>query len=167
MLSYQRLYFRNVLHPLVRPSIVGRSTQQRNSEQVVSPAPDPQSSNEQSDEAPPSHIFDGKHQTKDTAAYQLCDIVDPMLKAMIEDESSVRDECNVCIYYSSRLLPSFTNNIKRNAMGGTRRTQLSILRLFFDISFSRFSKDIFPAMKNVRFCWMLVIPLPNIETPDE
>lgn len=43
----------------------------------------------------PSHIFDGVHSTKETAAYQLCDIVDPMLKEMIEDESGVRDECNV------------------------------------------------------------------------
>lgn len=42
-----------------------------------------------------SHIFDGVTGTSETAAFQLCDIVDPMLKGMIEDESDLRDTCNV------------------------------------------------------------------------
>ena len=46
-------------------------------------------------EAPPSHIFDGVHLNTETAAFQLCDIIDPMLKEMIKDEDAVRDECNV------------------------------------------------------------------------
>ena len=44
---------------------------------------------------PGSHIFDGVHLTTETAAFQLCDITDPMLKEMIEYEDGVRDECNV------------------------------------------------------------------------
>ena len=48
-------------------------------------------------EAPPSHIFDGVHLNTETAAFQLCDIIDPMLKEMIKDEDAVRDECNVSL----------------------------------------------------------------------
>lgn len=43
-----------------------------------------------------SHVFDGKTITKETAAFQLCDISDPMLKVMIEDPEGVRDVCHVC-----------------------------------------------------------------------
>ena len=42
-----------------------------------------------------SHIFDGVTLTSETAAFQLCDITDPMLKEMIEDEQEIRDACNV------------------------------------------------------------------------
>jgi general transcription factor 3C polypeptide 5 (transcription factor C subunit 1) len=42
-----------------------------------------------------THIFDGATLTSETAAFQLCDIVDPLLKEMIEDESELRDTCNV------------------------------------------------------------------------
>ena len=42
-----------------------------------------------------SHIFDGKTVSKETAAFQLCDIIDPMLKGMIEDPDAVRDTCDV------------------------------------------------------------------------
>ena len=43
-----------------------------------------------------SHIFDGTTVTSETAAFQLCDITDPMLQEMIEaeDEESLRDACN-------------------------------------------------------------------------
>jgi general transcription factor 3C polypeptide 5 (transcription factor C subunit 1) len=41
-----------------------------------------------------SHIFDGQTLTKETAAFQLCDIVDPMLKEMIEDPDGLRETCN-------------------------------------------------------------------------
>lgn len=44
-----------------------------------------------------SHIFDGVTKTSETAAFQLCDITDPMLKEMIEDEDEVRDTCNVSL----------------------------------------------------------------------
>jgi general transcription factor 3C polypeptide 5 (transcription factor C subunit 1) len=40
-------------------------------------------------------MFDGKTITKETAAFQLCDIHDPMLKAMIEDPEGLRDACHV------------------------------------------------------------------------
>jgi general transcription factor 3C polypeptide 5 (transcription factor C subunit 1) len=40
-------------------------------------------------------MFDGKTLASGTAAFQLCDIIDPMLKEMIEDDSELRDTCNV------------------------------------------------------------------------
>ena len=42
-----------------------------------------------------SHIFDGKDLTKETAAFQLCDIEDPMLMEMINDPNNMQEECNV------------------------------------------------------------------------
>ena len=42
-----------------------------------------------------SHIFDGQTLTKETAAFQLCDITDPMLKNMIENLDGLRDVCDV------------------------------------------------------------------------
>lgn len=44
-----------------------------------------------------SHIFDGKNLTKETAAFQLCDIEDPMLKEMIDDQDNMQEECDVSI----------------------------------------------------------------------
>ncbi|KAG1715941.1 hypothetical protein ID866_1230 [Astraeus odoratus] len=41
-----------------------------------------------------SHIFDGITITKETAAFQLCDIEDPMLKEMIEKEEDLREACD-------------------------------------------------------------------------
>ena len=41
-----------------------------------------------------SHIFDGKTLAKETAAFQLCDIEDPMLKGMIEDAEELREVCD-------------------------------------------------------------------------
>jgi len=45
-----------------------------------------------------SHIFDGARLTTETAAFQLCDIHDEMLRQMIEsaNEEDLRDECDVC-----------------------------------------------------------------------
>lgn len=40
-------------------------------------------------------MFDGQTVTKDTAAFQLCDISDPMLQEMIEDTDGLREICNV------------------------------------------------------------------------
>ena len=44
-----------------------------------------------------SHIFDGVRLNTETAAFQLCDIHDEMLKQMIEspNEEDLRDECDV------------------------------------------------------------------------
>lgn len=41
-----------------------------------------------------SHIFDGQSLTKETAAFQLCDIEDPMLKDMVNTDD-LRETCNV------------------------------------------------------------------------
>lgn len=45
-----------------------------------------------------SHIFDGVTPSKETAAFQLCDITDPMIKAMVDDPEEVRDVCNVSFH---------------------------------------------------------------------
>lgn len=85
--SYQRLYFRNINHPILRPSVTTRRQEQRNeSAEARFSGMDERR----------SHIFDGKTITSETAAFQLCDITDEMLKEMIEadDEDSVRDSCN-------------------------------------------------------------------------
>ncbi|OCB90890.1 hypothetical protein A7U60_g1915 [Sanghuangporus baumii] len=96
--SYQRLYFRNINHPIVRPSVLTRRMDQRSTERPGSMPPtswtSAQSVASSSSEEPPSHIFDGRHITKETAAFQLCDITDPLLSELIEDEEGVRDECN-------------------------------------------------------------------------
>ncbi|KAI0771512.1 RNA polymerase III transcription factor IIIC subunit-domain-containing protein [Trametes elegans] len=82
---YQRLYFRNINHPISRPSIVTRRQEQRNeSAQARFSGVDDRR----------SHIFDGTTVTSETAAFQLCDITDPMLKEMIEDEDALRETCN-------------------------------------------------------------------------
>jgi len=41
-----------------------------------------------------SHIFDGVNITKETAAFQLCDIHDRMLMDMIQGEDDLREVCN-------------------------------------------------------------------------
>ncbi|KAH9918126.1 RNA polymerase III transcription factor IIIC subunit-domain-containing protein [Fomitopsis serialis] len=84
---YQRLYFRNTNHPIVRPSVVSKRQEGR-----TELAQNRTEASSQDDKR--THIFDGVTVTKETAAFQLCDITDPMLKEMIEDEEDVRDECN-------------------------------------------------------------------------
>lgn len=56
-----------------------------------------------------SHIFDGVTVTKETAAFQLCDIHDPMLKEMIEDEGDLRETCNVRDLFITKKLPSLNS----------------------------------------------------------
>ena len=51
-----------------------------------------------------SHIFDGVTLTKETAAFQLCDIHDLMLKDMIESEEDLRETCDVGITVSPTTL---------------------------------------------------------------
>ncbi|KAF9057282.1 RNA polymerase III transcription factor IIIC subunit-domain-containing protein [Panaeolus papilionaceus] len=79
---YQRLYFRNANHPISRPSVTSRRQDRIN-------VAEPQDSARKD-----SHIFDGKTLTKETAAFQLCDIVDPMLREMIHDPEGLREDCN-------------------------------------------------------------------------
>lgn len=52
-----------------------------------------------------SHIFDGITLTKETAAFQLCDIYDPMLKGMIESDEDLRETCDVGVSISSVAFP--------------------------------------------------------------
>jgi len=42
-----------------------------------------------------SHIFDGTTLSRETAAFQLCDIHDPMLKEMIEEDENLREVSDV------------------------------------------------------------------------
>lgn len=42
-----------------------------------------------------SHIFDGVTLSKETAAFQLCDITDAILKDMIDDADDLRETCHV------------------------------------------------------------------------
>ena len=107
--SYQRLYFRNANHPISRPSVTARRhdrpstseslrTQEKDAERrlvkpsiIITHCFNARCRN--------SHIFDGQILTKETAAFQLCDIVDPMLKEMIEDPGGLRESCNVSSYF--------------------------------------------------------------------
>ncbi len=70
-----------------------------------------------------THIFDGLTVTKETAAFQLCDIHDEMLKEMIEDEEDLRETCNVCFAFSFSIgLPI---HIHVTLEQGTRRLVLN------------------------------------------
>ncbi|KAH9998354.1 RNA polymerase III transcription factor IIIC subunit-domain-containing protein [Russula vinacea] len=86
---YQKLYFRNLNHPIGRASVVSRRREGR-----TSVAPINRSSAEQARDDRRSHIFDGVTLSSDTAAFQLCDITDPMLKEMIDEEEDIRESCN-------------------------------------------------------------------------
>ena len=105
-LSYQRLYFRNANHPILRPSVTTRRQDRANvnvhirnfeggdDRKLVSRAPEAHNHVSYCTRRN-SHIFDGKTVSKETAAFQLCDIVDPMLKDMIEDPDALRETCDV------------------------------------------------------------------------
>ncbi|KAF4619754.1 hypothetical protein D9613_005603 [Agrocybe pediades] len=84
---FQRLYFRNANHPISRPSVTTRRHDRSAMNETLR-------AQERDHERKNSHIFDGQTLTKETAAFQLCDITDPMLKTMIDDPDSLRDICN-------------------------------------------------------------------------
>ncbi|TFY80278.1 hypothetical protein EWM64_g3735 [Hericium alpestre] len=86
---YQRLYFRNLNHPMARPSVVTRRQESRYAATSQSRAATEKDRDERR-----SHIFDGQTITSETAAFQLCDITDPLLKEMIESEEEVRESSN-------------------------------------------------------------------------
>ncbi|KAJ4472296.1 RNA polymerase III transcription factor IIIC subunit-domain-containing protein [Lentinula aciculospora] len=81
---YQRLYFRNANHPINRPSVVTRRQERATAITAVN----------NPEEVRTSHMFDGVNLTKETAAFQLYDITDPMLKEMIEDPDDIREVCD-------------------------------------------------------------------------
>lgn len=89
---YQRLYFRNANHPIARPSVISRR-QDRATKVTTRPSADWTDKEKEGDKRK-SHIFDGRSITKETAAFQLCDIIDPMLKQMIEDANDLRETCH-------------------------------------------------------------------------
>ncbi|TFK27098.1 hypothetical protein FA15DRAFT_587283 [Coprinopsis marcescibilis] len=84
---YQRLYFRNANHPILRPSVTTRRQDRSNVNIHIR-------TYDQAEDRKNSHIFDGKTVSKETAAFQLCDIVDPMLHEMIEDPDDLRETCD-------------------------------------------------------------------------
>lgn len=69
-----------------------------------------------------SHIFDGVAVTKETAAFQLCDIHDPMLKEMIEDEGDLRETCDVSLSLL-RLLVPLTKRVRPQERDGWYSTR--------------------------------------------
>ncbi|KAG7445824.1 uncharacterized protein BT62DRAFT_135878 [Guyanagaster necrorhizus] len=85
---FQRLYFRNANHPIARPSVATRRQDRSATNTLLEHGVDKDL------ERRTSHIFDGRTLTKETAAFQLCDIEDPMLKEMIEDASDLRETCD-------------------------------------------------------------------------
>ncbi|KAG9317214.1 RNA polymerase III transcription factor IIIC subunit-domain-containing protein [Chiua virens] len=89
---YQRIYFRNANHPMSRVSIVSRRQEGRVSATYISRSTEQEEAMDA--ERRKSHIFDGITLTKETAAFQLCDIHDLMLKDMIENEEDLRETCD-------------------------------------------------------------------------
>ncbi|KAM6504022.1 RNA polymerase III transcription factor (TF)IIIC subunit domain containing protein [Amanita muscaria] len=90
---YQRLYFRNANHPIERPSVTTRRQERAAVLPRSTSSRNPNNDDAENDRSR-SYIFDGRNLTKETAAFQLCDIEDPMLKEMIEDPDGIRDECD-------------------------------------------------------------------------
>ncbi|KAF8211339.1 RNA polymerase III transcription factor IIIC subunit-domain-containing protein [Mycena galopus ATCC 62051] len=90
---YQRLYFRNANHPILKPSVMTRR-QDRSVANMDNWAVAIQDGSERDLERRKSHLFDGKTMTKETASFQLCDLIDPMLKEMIDNDKELREECD-------------------------------------------------------------------------
>ncbi|KAH7930260.1 hypothetical protein BV22DRAFT_1028484 [Leucogyrophana mollusca] len=89
---YQRIYFRNANHPMERPSVIARRQEARTNALNSTRSVEQEEAREA--DRRKSHIFDGVTITKETAAFQLCDIHDPMLKEMIEEEDDLREVCD-------------------------------------------------------------------------
>ncbi|KAF8450806.1 RNA polymerase III transcription factor IIIC subunit-domain-containing protein [Boletus edulis BED1] len=89
---YQRIYFRNANHPMSRVSIVSRRQEGRSAAAYITRSVEQEEAIDV--ERRKSHMFDGVTLTKETAAFQLCDISDPMLKEMIESEEDLRETCD-------------------------------------------------------------------------
>ncbi len=83
-----------------------------------------------------SHIFDGVTLTSETAAFQLCDITDPMLKQMIDEEEDVRDSCNVGKF--RLILTLGVKSLSRNVMAGLLAVPWNASRQCCDINSSRY-----------------------------
>ncbi|KAJ7368086.1 RNA polymerase III transcription factor IIIC subunit-domain-containing protein [Mycena albidolilacea] len=90
---YQRLYFRNANHPILKPSVMTRR-QDRTAANMDNWAVAIEDGSERDNDRRKSHQFDGKTLTKETASFQLCDLIDPMLKEMIDNSEELREECD-------------------------------------------------------------------------
>ncbi|KAF8845693.1 hypothetical protein BDN67DRAFT_1006961 [Paxillus ammoniavirescens] len=89
---YQRIYFRNANHPMSRVSIVSRRQEGRSVATYNARSIEQEEAMDV--DRRKSHIFDGVAITRETAAFQLCDIHDSMLKEMIEEEEDLREICD-------------------------------------------------------------------------
>ena len=175
-LSYQRVYFRNLNHPISRPSVLNRRQEVRTDiANARSESTDDKRygvSCHLSDRGKlstrlfsirycRSHIFDGKTVTKETAAFQLCDLQDPMLKAMIEEEDDLRETCNVraAQHRSPGVDPisdlRFMKLFFRSATDGSQHTLLSESNWFSVTSSSPCWAGMLLPEKNARRCWCL------------
>ncbi|EKM59615.1 uncharacterized protein PHACADRAFT_205839 [Phanerochaete carnosa HHB-10118-sp] len=81
---YQRVYFRNTSHQMQRPSVTARRQEGRGDGIRT----------REGDDNKRSHIFDGKTSHGETAAFQLCDLQDELLKEMVENEGDLREICD-------------------------------------------------------------------------
>ncbi|KAF9221850.1 hypothetical protein BS17DRAFT_784069 [Gyrodon lividus] len=89
---YQRIYFRNANHPMSRVSIVSRRQEGRSAATYNARSIEQEGAADV--DRRKSHVFDGVAITRETAAFQLCDIYDPMLREMIEEEEELRETCD-------------------------------------------------------------------------
>lgn len=104
MHSYQRIHFRNLNNPMTRPSVSVRTESKH--------AENSHDSQVLSDRyvkpmvevviftclfIRSSHIFDGKIRHSETASFQLCDIVDPLLEEMINSPEAISDVYDVSL----------------------------------------------------------------------
>lgn len=175
--SYQRLYFRNLNHPIVRPSVVGRRQEIRNetrAEAVIGGGSDPKYVIKHLYSGPfndiaicSSHIFDGVTTTKETAAFQLCDITDPMLKEMIEDDEDLRETPHVraspCFVTVSRVNANSSHIlvICRKGTAGIPHITLNRSRLSCGTSFSRSLAVTFLRGRSAKRCSLHKRGLPD------
>lgn len=103
-----------------------------------------------------SHIFDGRTLTKETAAFQLCDIEDPMLKEMIQDTNDLRETCDVGVSMLFFILHAYQQANTRSVTDGIRHTYSSASRPCFGINSSPCSMGILRRTKNVATCSQLI-----------
>ena len=90
---------------------------------------------------PQTHIFDGLRVENESARYQLCDITDPLLKKLIEDENVVRGTCDVRIILSLIVRLTHAQSLfLRNTMAGILLVQLIKSGSCYDTSFSPSSR---------------------------
>lgn len=91
--------------------------------------------------------------SKETAAYQLCDLHDPVLKEMVENEDDLRDTCNVSLSLY-HILPSMIHNpvFTRNETAGIQLTPSSASKPSSASNSSRFFPGTSPRTKKSRNC---------------